>query len=68
VAISNDDTEQLNQLNLRLQTLLSESKSLRLRWAAAARDAQAWPDMSLDPQLFLSLHRARRFLRYDRDH
>jgi len=39
---------------------------LRERWAAAAKDAQRWPDMNLATQLFVSLQPVSRML--DRDH
>jgi hypothetical protein len=60
-----DTAERLNNLNLRLQALVAENDALRKRWAAAATDAQRWPDMNLPTQLFVSLHPVSRML--DRD-
>jgi len=61
-----DTTQRLNTLNLRLQALVAENHALRERWAAAATDAQRWPDMNLATQLFMSLEPVSRML--NRDH
>jgi hypothetical protein len=61
-----ETAQRLNNLNLRLQALVAENRALRERWAAAATDAQRWPDMNLATQLFISLQSVSTIL--DRHH
>ena len=68
MAISDDDTHQLNLLNHRLADLVAESRRLRERWTYAAADVKTWPDMNRAIQLFVSLQHVGEQVRDERDH